>query len=409
MRMIQKTIGQSEIRTKQRWLYVILGIMIMMCLGTVYSWSVLRLPIEEYFNIGSTQSGLPYMVSLAFYAIFMILSGKYLDKYSPRLIIIVGGLLVGLGWILSGYAKNVYVLTITFGVITGAGVGIVYGAPLAVVSKWFPKESGFILGLVLIGFGLSPLITAPVIRNLIENYGIMEAFQKLGLTFGLLIPLLSFPFKYPPESDNRNLKKTSSTIQNIEDTTTAKMIRSESFKGLYLNFMVGTTIGLMLIGITSNIGIELIKLTPKRVALFMSLFAVFNGIGRPIFGWLTNKFSYKKAMLISYGLILSAALLMLFSGEGSIVLYIIAFSIFWFNLGGWLAIAPTSTLALYGVKHYSQNYGVVFTAYGIGAIIGVISSGVLKDIIHNYHPIFYFVMALCIVGIFTSQRIKITG
>jgi len=140
----------------------------------------------------------------------------------------------------------------------------------------------------------------------------------------------------------------------------------------------------------------------------MPLFAVFNGIGRPIFGWLTDKLSQKKAMLISYSLILTAALLMLLTSEGSVVLYGIAFSLFWLNLGGWLAIAPTSTLALYGTKHYSQNYGVVFTAYGIGAIVGVLSSGLLRDLIQNYNSVFYLVIGLSILGIFLSQKMMKT-
>jgi len=97
-------------------------------------------------------------------------------------------------------------------------------------------------------------------------------------------------------------------------------------------------------------------------------------------------------------IMLGAALIM------SLVLFIIAFSIFWFNLGGWLAIAPTSTLDMYGTKHYSQNYGVVFTAYGIGAIIGVLSSGAIMDILQSYNSIFYFVIGLCITGILLSQR-----
>lgn len=401
---MQKVIKQSDMKFRQRWIYVLLGIIIMMCLGTVYSWSVFRIPIEEFFDIGATQSGLPYMVSLAFYSLFMLLTGKYLDKYSPRMIISMGALLVALGWILSAYAPNVYVLTITYGVIIGAGMGIAYGAPMTVVAKWFPEKKGLAVGLVLIGFGLSPLVTAPLVRNLIENYGVMKTFMILGISFGLIIPLLSYPFKYPSYSYNRNLQTTSSTKNYINDTNTAKMIKSKNFKGLYFNFIIGTMIGLMLIGMTSNVGIELIKLSPKTVVLLMSLFAVFNGIGRPIFGWLTDKLSHKKAMLISYGLIIIAALLMLMANEGSVGLYSIAFSIFWFNLGGWLAIAPTSTLAMYGTKHYSQNYGVVFTAYGIGAITGVMASGLLMDVLQNYHSIFYFVIGLCITGILLSQR-----
>ncbi|PRR82456.1 L-lactate MFS transporter [Clostridium vincentii] len=399
-----KKVNKSNIKTTQRWLYVVLGIVIMMCLGTVYSWSVFRLPIEKAFNIGTTKSGLPYMVSLAFYAIFMLVTGKYLDKYSPRLIISLGAILVSVGWILSAYASNIYFLTISYGVIMGAGVGIAYGVPMTVVAKWFPEKKGLVVGFVLIGFGLSPLVTAPLARNLIEIYGIMKVFLILGISFGVIIPLLSFPLRYPYDSENRNIGTTSKIINYTRDINTIKMIKSKNFKVLYFNFIIGTVIGLMLIGMTSNIGIELIKLPPKTIALLMSIFAVFNGIGRPAFGWITDKLSSKKAMLISYVLISIAAVLMLVAKEGSVVLFAIAFSIFWFNLGGWLAIAPTSTLAMYGTKYYSQNYGVVFTAYGIGAIIGVLASGLMMDVIGNYNSIFYFVLGLCTIGILFSQR-----
>ncbi|MHB8128998.1 MAG: OFA family MFS transporter [Mobilitalea sp.] len=407
--MMKKLAKRSDINLRQRWIYLLLGILIMMCLGTVYSWSVFRSPIEELFDLGFTQSGLPYMTSLGFYALFMFITGKYLDKYSPRFIITIGSILVALGWILSSYAPNIYVLTISYGVIIGAGVGIVYGAPITIIAKMFPDKRGLAGGLLLTGFGLSPLVTAPVAEILIENYGVTKTFLIIGITFGIIIPLLSYPFGYINYTDNRSLIVTTSKLNCKNDITTANMIKSQNFKGLYLNFIIGTMIGLMLIGITSTVGVELIKLSPKTVALLMSVFAIFNGIGRPIFGWLTDKLSTKKAMLISYGLIITAALLMLVAKEGSLLIFSIAFSIFWFNLGGWLAIAPTSTLTMYGISHYCQNFGVVFTAYGIGAIIGVLTSGLLVDVIQNYYSIFYFIIGLCIIGLLLSQRmIKIT-
>jgi len=399
-------VNENNIKSRKRWIYLVLGIVIMMCLGTVYSWSVFRLPIEKAFNIGTTKSGLPYMVSLAFYSIFMLLTGKYLDKYSPRVILSLGAILVSVGWIFSAYAPNIYFLTISYGVVMGAGVGIAYGVPMTVVAKWFPETKGLVVGFVLIGFGLSPLITAPLARNLIEIYGIMKAFLILGISFGIIIPLLSLSLRYPYDLENRKLGITSRIISDTRNIKTTKMIRSNNFKLLYLNFIIGTLIGLMLIGMTSNVGSDLIKLNPKTIALLMSIFAVFNGAGRPTFGWLTDKLSSKRAMLISYVLIIIAAVLMLVAEEGSIILFGIAFSIFWFNLGGWLAIAPTSTLAMYGTKYYSQNYGVVFTAYGIGAIIGVVASGLIMDVIGSYNSIFYCVIGLCTIGIMLSQKMK---
>lgn len=403
MQMNQKLLKLNNRENAGRWIFVFLGIIIMMCLGTVYSWSVFRLPIEKFYDIGSTQSGLPYMFFLASYSLFMLLTGKHLDRYSPSIIISFGAILVALGWVLSAYAPNIYVLTITYGIIIGAGVGIAYGAPMTVVARWFPEKKGLVVGIVLIGFGLSPFITAPLARNLIESYGIEKAFLILGISFGVIIPLLSTAFKYPSKEQDKSLISASSTKNHIKDINTSKMVKSHEFKGLYFNFLIGTMIGLMLIGMTSNVGVELIRLPPKTVALLISMFAVFNGLGRPIFGLLTDKLSYKKAMLISYILIMIAAILMLFANDGSIILFSISFSIFWFNLGGWLAIAPTSTLIMYGTKHYSQNYGVVFTAYGIGAIIGVLSSGLIIDVLKNYHSIFYFVIGLCIIGVSSIQ------
>lgn len=404
--MNEKRLQQNSQFAKLKWLYVIMGIIIMMCLGTVYSWSIFRTPIEELYQIGTTKSGLPYMFSLAFYALFMLFTGRFIEKFNPKVIMIIGGLLVGIGWILSSLAGNIYFLTLTYGVMIGAGVGIVYGVPMNVVAKWFPEKKGLIVGFVLVGFGLSPFITAPFARHLIESYGVMRTFQILGVIFGLAVPLLAIPFRYPTESESESLGKPTKKGQVIDNINASAMIKTKAFKTLYINFTVGTMIGLMLVGMTSNIGIDLIKLSSTKVAFLVSLFAVFNGLGRPLFGWFADKVSHKMAMFLSFGLITIAAILMIFAGAGSTILYTISFSIFWFNLGGWLAIAPATTMTLFGTKFYSQNYGVVFTAYGVGAISGVLTSGLIKDMFHNYNSIFYFVIVLCMVGLFSASRME---
>lgn len=401
--MIKKDNKSNKSSFEVRWIYAILGTVIMLCLGTVYSWSVFRGSVEKLYNVGATESGFPYMVSLAFYALFMFLSGPFLNKYSARLIILVGGILVGTGWVLSGYAQNIFFLTITYGVITGAGVGIVYGVPMNVVAKWFPEKKGLMVGLVLVGFGLSPFITAPLARKLIESYGIFTTFKVLGLAFGIIVPILGYTFKYPVESKITLTDKGDDNKNGI-DIDTTKMIKSPNFKGIYVSFLIGTMIGLMIVGMTNNVGVEMIKLPQSKVTLLMTVFAVFNGVGRPMFGWISDRLTIKKAMLISYGLISIAAVIMLIAKEGSIILYTIAFCLFWLNLGGWLAIAPAATLSTYGTKYYSKNYGVVFTAYGLGAVIGVWGSGILKDIANGYRPIFLVVVVLCILGLITSQK-----
>jgi OFA family oxalate/formate antiporter-like MFS transporter len=399
-----KKINQED-KQVSRWIYVILGIIIMMFLGTLYSYSVFRFSLEKVFNIGSAASGMPYMTALAFYAIFMFLTGKYMKRFNPRTIILVGGFLVSIGWILSSFSSNIIVLTITYGCISGAGVGIAYGVPMTVVAKWFPDKKGFAVGMVLIGFGLSPLVTAPLARWLVENYGVMNTFLVLGVGFAIALPIISYPFKYPTELDIRDVKSILIDQTSTKNLETKEMIKSKSFIGLYLNFIIGTMIGLMLIGITTSVGVEFIGIEANRVIQLIVIFAIFNGLGRPVFGWLTDRLTSRKAMLLSYLLIILAAMLLIVAGKNNELVYIISFSIFWFNLGGWLAIAPASTISLYGIKNYSQNYGLVFTAYGIGAIIGVSTSGILLDIHKSYYFVFYYVIALCILGIFLTTNL----
>lgn len=382
----------------KRWLYLLSGIFIMMFLGTLYSYSVFRGEIEELMNIGNTISGIPYMSALAFYALFMFLTGGFVGKTHPRKVIFLGCIMVSFGWIFSSFADHIGILIITYGCLSGAGVGIAYGALMNLIARWFPDKKGLAVGLVIVGFGLSPLIMAPLARYLVEEVGVMKAFLFLGISFLIVIPILALFFRYPSEEERSRYQESKKQKHILSEITRMEMIRTDSFRGIYLNFVIGTMIGLMMIGMTLNVGTAHFGLSAHAVASYMSIFAVFNGIGRPFFGWFTDHFHTRKAMFLSYLLILSAASLLLFANESQLT-YLIGFSIFWFNLGGWLAIAPTATLKYYGIQNYSKNYGLVFTAYGIGAIIGVLSSGILLDALGSYKAIFYFIIALCFVGI----------
>jgi MFS family permease len=151
---------------KGRWILVFLGMAINLCLGSVYSWSVFVGPLTEYFTqtlgqaVTASEILMPFSVFLACFAIAMPLTGKYLDIYGPRKIIMAGGVLTGLGWILASFSTSVLMLYFLYGVIGGLGVGIAYGAPVAAAARWFPDRRGFAVGLVLLGFGFSAFITA---------------------------------------------------------------------------------------------------------------------------------------------------------------------------------------------------------------------------------------------------------
>ncbi len=381
----QKFTGRSK------WLYVALGIVMFICLGTVYSWSVFRSPFEEYYSLSASQSGLPYLFFLISYTVFMLLSGKAVDKFNPKVIIFLGGLMVGFGWIMSGIIKSFFSVIFFYGIVSGSGVGIAYGVPIKVVSNWFTKKKGLALGLLLSGFGLSPFITAPVIETLIEHRGINSAFIYIGIAFLIIVPLIGLFFKHPA-----NLKH---DAQATPKKQVNGLIKDRRFIGLWICFTIGTTIGLMVIGVTSQIGQQLFDLNAGTAAYLLSVFAIFNALGRPIFGYITDRFSPFTAIIISFILIALASSGMLITGIYSTGLYIICLSVLWMNLGAWLSIAPTATGLMFDPKNYSRNYGILFTAYGVGAFVGTPLAGFLKTIYGSYRLIFFPSAILAIIGI----------
>jgi len=384
-----------------RWVFIILGLGVSVSLGAVYAYSVFKTPLEEHFDAGATQSNLPFMVILAVFALFTFISGRFVEAFGPRRVMAVGGLVVGSGWILTMFAPSMTSVVLTYGIIGGAGVGIVYGCPIAVATRWFPDRKGFAVGLTILGFGISAVVTAPLARNLIAAFGPLKTFGIIGAGIILVIVLLSRPMRFPapgwkpegwiPPEIPGGGKSPSLTL--------AEMIRTPAFFGLYFCFTIGTTVGLMAIGISVPVGREVIGLEDGVAAAFVSFFALFNGGGRPLFGWLTDRIGARNTALISFTLIFLASMGMQFSGPGHTVLYAACFACFWLCLGGWLALAPAATAAYFGVMNHAKNYGLMFSAYGVGGIIGGLISGNARDVFGSYRMAFGPTAALAVVGI----------
>lgn len=383
-----------------RWFLIPLGTLFLLCLGTVYSWSIFRKPLESLLDLSATQSLLPYTAVLFFYSAFVAVAGFFVDRFGTRPIALTGGLLVGIGYFLSSFATDTLTLTLTYGVMAGTGVGTAYGIPMVVSARWFPDRKGLAVGLTIVGFGLSPLITAPVARLLIEAFDVRQALMILGIVFGVVVSFLSLFLKVPPRGwlpQGWNPPPMDRAGQ-----MRPSMLKSKSFYGLWLCYAIGTFVGLSAIGISSPVAEEIVELDSTLAAVSVSLFAIFNGLSRPLFGWLTDRFAPRWIAIASYMLILIASILMLNVGKGQVGLYLVAFCLFWLCLGGWLAIAPTATLNLFQPENYARNYGIVFTAYGVGALLGTLVAGRIRDLFGSYTYAFYPMGFCAIVGIFIA-------
>lgn len=384
-----------------RWLLIPLGMIILLCLGSVYSWSIFRAPLEKELGISASESLLPYTFVLVFYAVLMPIAGFYIPRIGTRVVTAVGGIIVGLGYILSSFATHVGILVFTYGVIAGTGVGITYGVPMVVVSRWFPDKKGLAVGLTIIGFGLSPLITAPLANHLITTYHVQPTLRILGIAFTAIILAISLTMKLPPKGWHPQQTVAVSTA--VPTSSYPKnLLKSRSFYGLWICYAIATLVGLSAIGISSAVGEEVININPTVSARSVALFALFNGVSRPLFGWLSDRFKPHYIAILSYVLILIACVLMANVETGQVGSYLIAFCLFWFSLGGWLAMAPTITLGFFNPDQYAQNYGIIFTAYGVGALIGTLVTGRIRDLFGTYTYVFYPMAFLAVVGIIVA-------
>ena len=381
---------------KKHTLMIISSILMMLLMGTVYAYSVFRYHIEDLYQISTLTSGLPYMMSLFFYAFSMMVTGRHLKPTRLRGFVFYGTLLIILGYFLSSIATHIGMLVFSYGVLIGTGVGMVYGVPIYMVQKLYPKRSGLMTGIILLGFGMSPLITAPLTSALIEWTSIRQTFFILGVVFLVLQLPLSYIFILK--------ERTTFKQEPVEQRFKEKL---KPFKRIYALFVIATLVGLMMIGLTYQVGVRYYGLNETHVTIALSFFAILNGLARPLFGKLMDNQGFKFSGILSVSLIVVASVIGLINRGSTFLLFGISFGLYWFNLGAWLAIVPATIKEFYGIQQYAKKYGLMFTGYGVGAILGTLASGYILDMLGETSYIYGFILALMVVSaILLSQMPK---
>jgi len=403
---------------------VVSALLIQVCLGSLYAWSVFTPYLKKApFNFTTTQTQAIFSVCLATFAVVMVLAGRWQAKFGPRIVALGGGLAVGVGYILAGLFGKSFISQIVFiGLISGAGIGLAYVCPIAVGMKWFPDKKGLITGLSVAGFGFGALIWIKLAGNwggLLESMGVMKVFLVYGVVFFATITISSIWMVNPPEGWKPEgweppitSSGSSSGVSSAEFLPSA-ILRTPQFYGLWFTFIFSSMAGLMTIGIINLFGIDALQksgLTSAQAsAVAGTAMAVFysiaNGLGRIIWGTISDKTGRKAALILMCTLQGVIMLVFYWMGSNEYLLYLGA-AIVGFNYGGNFSLFPTVTADFFGTKNVGRNYGWVFTAYGVGGIIGPIMAGRIRDVWQNWLAAFIICGIACLLAAVIALMLK---
>ncbi|EGQ7788634.1 L-lactate MFS transporter [Vibrio cholerae] len=348
------------------------GFCINLCLGILYAWSVFNKALVTDFGWSAADASSPYAIATIAFSVCLLVAGILQDRMGPRNILILGTTLTGLGMIASGFASSVLMLNLTFGVMTGAGIGFGYACLSPSAMKWFhPSKKGMVNGLIAAGFGLAAIYLAPLTSALITHLGIQTSFMILGAgVLAIAVPLACTinnpPAGYMPAEPKLKAGQEAKVVAKVANLSWKAMLKTPQFYALWLMYALAASVGLMIIGNITNIASVQANL-PNAVYL-ASILAIFNSGGRVAAGILSDKIGGVRTLLLAF--LLQGGNMVLFATFDSEFTLIIGTAIAAVGYGTLLAVFPSITAEFYGLKNYGTNYGVLYTSWGIGGAIG---------------------------------------
>ncbi|MBE3585722.1 L-lactate MFS transporter [Desulfofundulus thermocisternus] len=386
------------------WSVPLAGMGINLALGVLYTWSVFAAALIDQLHWTKTQSQFPYTLACVMFALFMVPAGRMVDKFGPRLVATIGGILAGAGMIISGVTQSLAGITIGFGLIVGAALGFGYGAPTPAAVKWFqPHKKGLIAGLVVAGFGLASVYTAPMTKYFLANYGISRTFIYEGIIFLAVIVILAQVLAFPPPGyvpygGPPPATRAATAASSKQDFSPREMLITPQFYLLWLMFCFAASAGLLVIGHLAKIA--QIQGGINWGFVFVAVLAIANAGGRVLAGWLSDRLGRTNTMLLVFAI--QAANMLLFASYKSAATLFIGSVLTGIAYGANLSLFPSATYDYFGLKNAGINYGLVFTAWGAGALIGPIIAGRAADLTGGYNASYLISAALLVVAAILS-------
>ena len=364
-----------------RWLQLAMGIVCMAMIANLqYGWTLFVDPIDAKYNWGRAAIQLAFTIFVMTETWLVPVEAWFVDKYGPRIVVMFGGVMIGIAWVLNAYASSLMTLYAA-AVIAGVGAGAVYGSCVGNALKWFPDRRGLAAGATAAGFGAGAALTVAPIASMIASGGYQNAFFTFGIGQGLVVLVLAF-FIRAPEVIVPAKKKQLSLPQTAIDFTPPQVLRTRIFWVMYLAFVTVASGGLMTaaqiapmardFGI-ANSPVTLAGFQMAALTFAISLDRIFDGFGRPFFGWISDNIGREYTMCIAFGV--AALMLLTLSAYGHIpIIFVLSTAIYFGVFGEIYSLFPATSCDTFGAKFATTNNGMLYTAKGTASLLVPLAS-----------------------------------
>ncbi len=361
---------------KKRWVVLAAACLINLCLGSIYAWSVFASSMTTYFNdvlhlnVTAGDLAIVYTIANAVGPITMISGGWFNDRLGPKKVIALGGIMFGGGMVLSGFASSVGFLIVSYGLVSGLGLGMAYGSTISTSVKYFPDKRGLIGGITTAVYGLSSVILPPVVTMIVNRSDAPFAFKAVGAVFLVVVVGCTFfmeqcPEGYLPEGYTPPKQRTGSGSMDWK-----AMLKTPVFYVMLLLLTCGAFSGMMVISQASAVAQNMVGMTAIAASGAVSVLALFNAVGRIAAGYISDKIGRINTLMSACILSILGLLCLYFSKTGSTITFYIGISIVGVSFGSFMGIYPGFTVDQFGAKHNSVNYGIMFIGFALAGYFG---------------------------------------
>jgi OFA family oxalate/formate antiporter-like MFS transporter len=372
---------------------LILGIVAMAMIANLqYGWTLFVNPISDKYGWSRAAIQVAFTIFVITETWLVPIEGYFVDRFGPRPVVLVGGILCGLGWVLNAHANTLTLLYIA-AAISGVGAGAVYGTCVGNALKWFPDRRGLAAGLTAAGFGAGSAITIVPISAMIKSSGYEAAFLYFGIGQGIIVFLIALALSRPPEYKKDGA--VAKVQQSRRDYKPSEVLRKPVFWVMYLMFTMVAAGGLMA---TAQLGpiakdfkiydvpVNIMGLVLPALTFALAIDRVLNGLTRPFFGWVSDQIGREQTMFIAFA-IEAVGILCLYQFGQQPVAFVILTGIVFFAWGEIYSLFPSTCADTFGSKYAASNAGMLYTAKGTASLLVPLSS-VLATATGSWHAVF---------------------